>query len=124
MTTYFGGFTLSAIQYQFPNGDPIHPGALYSQEKVAVVVGKSARTLEKERLTGRGIPYTKVGRLCRYLGSDIIAVIEAGRRFSTSDPGRPALPPAPPVSAPKPRDGRALDRAVASVLDRVGRGGS
>ena len=40
--------------------------ALFDQRTIAVVRGCSEAALERERWAGGGIPYLKIGRLCRY----------------------------------------------------------
>ena len=46
-------------------------------------------TLESKRVrpNGKPIPYYKFNRLVRYKRREILEIIEAGRRLSTSDPG-------------------------------------
>jgi hypothetical protein len=48
----------------------------------------SARTIERERSTGSGCPYVKIGRAVRYGRRDVLAYIERHRRSSTSEPQR------------------------------------
>ncbi len=58
---------------------------LLNQEQLAVLLGCSTRTLERQRLEGTGIPFCRVGRLVRYRLLDVSEYLEAQRRTSTSD---------------------------------------
>lgn len=44
-----------------------------TEKQVALLIGFSLSTLQKNRHEGKGIPYSKIGRLVRYALSDIIA---------------------------------------------------
>ena len=66
-------------------GDPAL--VLLDQTRLAKLLGCSARTLERQRLEGTGIPFCRVGRLVRYRLLDVSEYLEAQRRRSTSDPG-------------------------------------
>ena len=59
---------------------------LINQNRLAEMLGCSARTLERQRLEGTGIPFCRVGRLVRYRLVDVIEYLEAQRRWSTSEP--------------------------------------
>ena len=52
---------------------------------IARLLGVSARTLEKYRLTGEGPPYFKFGRRVLYLEEDVIEWAQSKRCKSTSD---------------------------------------
>ena len=60
---------------------------LINEHQLAAILCKSVRTIRKDRLVGRGIPFRKIGRLVRYAMSDVEAEINASLRRSTSDPG-------------------------------------
>ena len=51
----------------------------------SALTGISESTLEKQRLSGGGIPFIKAGRLVKYAVADIHAWMAARRRSSTSD---------------------------------------
>lgn len=51
----------------------------------ARLLGLSARTLEKWRVTGGGPPYIRLGRRVVYSVEDLRAYVESRRRTSTSD---------------------------------------
>lgn len=53
--------------------------------EVAKLFNISIRTLEDWRLRGGGPRYIKVGRLVRYLYSDVVAFIERGGRSNTGE---------------------------------------
>ena len=60
---------------------------LLGEEQAAEVTGKSVSTLQKDRVSGGGIPYVKLGRAVRYRLSDIKAYIAKNVRHSTSGGG-------------------------------------
>ena len=64
-------------------GDPAL--VLLDQNRLAKLLSCSARTLERQRLEGTGIPFCRVGRLVRYRLVDVRQYLEAQRRTSTSD---------------------------------------
>ena len=64
-------------------GDPAL--VLLDQDRLANLLGCSARTLERARLNGTGIPFCRVGRLVRYRLLDVSEYLEAQRRRSTSE---------------------------------------
>ena len=57
--------------------------------EAASVLGVSTAHLETLRVRPgqQKIPYYKIGRLVRYKRSELLEIIEAGRRLSTSDSG-------------------------------------
>jgi hypothetical protein len=69
---------------------PTDPDALLSTEEVASIRRQSPRTIEKERLTGGGCPFIKLGRSVRYRRQDVLEDIERRQRLSTSDSGEAA----------------------------------
>ena len=65
--------------------DPIE--RLMNEHEVAAKLGLKVATLRRWRWAGRGPPYIKIGSAVRYQPPDIDALIDAGRRTSTSDRG-------------------------------------
>lgn len=64
---------------------------LLDENQLAEKLGlRSVRKLQKDRLSGVGIPFIRVGRLVRYRPSDVEAWIAKNVRISTSDPGQAA----------------------------------
>jgi hypothetical protein len=61
---------------------------LLSQREYAEIRRCSERTIERERASGTGCRYVKIGRGVRYRRADIIAFIERHTRQSTSEPAR------------------------------------
>jgi predicted DNA-binding transcriptional regulator AlpA len=72
----------------------------------ALLVGLSARTLEKHRVYGTGPVYRKLGGRVVYAVEDLLSWSEKGARRSTSDAGTGTVHPA--------------KRIDPSVLDRKG----
>ena len=60
---------------------------LLNTAQAAVALGASPRTLERKRVVGGGPRYVKVGRLVRYLPSDLERWIKSRGRKTTSDDG-------------------------------------
>ena len=60
---------------------------LLDQGRLAKLLGCSARTLERQRLDGTGIPFVRVGRLVRYRLADVTNFLGRQLRISTSDAG-------------------------------------
>lgn len=50
-----------------------------NDKEVAEQTGLSVHTLRRDRFRGQGIPYSKVGRSCRYSQADVTAFMEAHR---------------------------------------------
>lgn len=50
-----------------------------SDKEVAKITGRAVQTLRNDRFHKQGIPYCKLGRLCRYKLSDVIAYCESKR---------------------------------------------
>jgi Helix-turn-helix domain len=61
--------------------------ALLSQKSAAKLLGISARTLERHRITGIGPRYVRLGRLIRYREEDLVTFVDGNLRGSTSDQG-------------------------------------
>ena len=49
----------------------INEMALLSEKEVQEIYKLNARTLQRDRVLGKGIPYVKIGRRVRYKRSDI-----------------------------------------------------
>jgi predicted DNA-binding transcriptional regulator AlpA len=60
---------------------------LLSDREVERITGRARSTLQKDRVTGRGIPFVRLGKLVRYRQSDVTAFLDAlPTRRSTSEP--------------------------------------
>ena len=62
---------------------------LLSDYDLERLTGRSRSCWQKDRLSGRGPMFVRLGRLVRYRRSDYEAWLEAQARTSTSDLGRP-----------------------------------
>jgi hypothetical protein len=60
---------LSPTTHNAVSGDPAL--VLLDQNRLAELLGCSARTLERQRLEGTGVPFCRVGRLVRYRLSEL-----------------------------------------------------
>lgn len=58
--------------------------------EVAAITRRALPTLAKDRMTGRGIPFVKLGRRVVYARRDVLDFLEARRRTSTRTPDRAA----------------------------------
>lgn len=59
---------------------------LLSDRDVEKITGRARSTLQKDRVSGTGIPFVRIGRLVRYRQSDVTAFLDSlPRRYSTSD---------------------------------------
>jgi hypothetical protein len=58
---------------------------LLSQREYAVIRRCSERTIERERASGTGCRYIKIGRGVRYKRADVLDFIERHARHSTSE---------------------------------------
>jgi predicted DNA-binding transcriptional regulator AlpA len=59
---------------------------LLSDRELSRLTGRSRSSLQKDRLTGSGIPFIRIGRLVRYRISDVQAWLAARPTLrSTSD---------------------------------------
>ena len=67
--------------------EPLSPPALVNEAGAAHILSLSVKTLRRWRWLGKGPCFLKLGGAVRYDAADLTAVIEAGRRNSTSDPG-------------------------------------
>lgn len=47
--------------------------------QVAALTGLSRSKLQKDRFNGQGIPYSKIGKACRYRVSDVLGFMEQHR---------------------------------------------
>jgi predicted DNA-binding transcriptional regulator AlpA len=60
---------------------------LLSDREVERITGRARSTLQKDRVSGRGIPFLRLGRLVRYRQSDVTAFLDAlPTHRSTSEP--------------------------------------
>jgi len=76
------------MQTKLPGSLPFDPDlTLLSEGQTAQITGKAVSTLQKERVSGGGIPFVKLGRSVRYRLGDIKAHIAKNVRRSTSDAG-------------------------------------
>lgn len=61
---------------------------LLSDRDVEKITGRARSTLQKDRVTGAGIPFIRLGRLVRYRQSDVTAYLAGLPSLpSTSEPG-------------------------------------
>jgi predicted DNA-binding transcriptional regulator AlpA len=74
--------------HPLPLGDQKPHGQLLNQDQVADLLGISARTLERYRVTGEGPPYIKLGRRVIYRWVIVEEWVESRLRRSTSEAGR------------------------------------
>ena len=63
---------------------------LINEHEAADYLAVRVATLRRWRWAGRGPCFVKIGSAVRYDPADLDALIEAGRRKSTSDPGQEA----------------------------------
>jgi predicted DNA-binding transcriptional regulator AlpA len=60
---------------------------LLSDRDVEKITGRARSTLQKDRVTGTGIPFVRIGRLVRYRQSDVTVFLDGlPRHRSTSEP--------------------------------------
>ena len=64
---------------------------LLDQHEAALLLGISARTLERYRVAGTGPRFSRIGRLVRYRECDLAAYIEQHLHTSTSEPSAVSL---------------------------------
>ena len=64
--------------------DDAPDGALFDQKIIAAKLDVSTAQLEKWRWNGQGINFIKIGRLCKYRKSDVIAFIDKNLYKSTT----------------------------------------
>ena len=84
---HFGG-NQSAPPPKNSDGDNLKK--LMREHEAAARLGLKVATLRRWRWSCRGPPFVKIGAAVRYDPDDIESFIEAGRRSSTSDPGKAA----------------------------------
>jgi len=76
---------------------------LLTEDEVSAATGRATSTLQKDRCSGGGIPFVRLGRLVRYRESDVTAYLAALRAYgstSEADAERRALPfPTQPAAA-------------------------
>jgi hypothetical protein len=65
-----------------------HLEELLTSQEYARLRRCSVRTIERERTTGAGCQYIKLGRSVRYKLRDVLAFIEGNARHSTSEPAQ------------------------------------
>ena len=70
-----------------------------TETELALRQKRSVKTLQADRVAGRGVPFLKIGRSVRYRVADVIAFEQAKLRRSTSDHGTT------PVSSVSPHHG-------------------
>lgn len=58
--------------------------ALFSQETVAAILDCSLATIERDRWIGKGIPFSKFGRLVRYRKADIREWLHKHQSFKST----------------------------------------
>jgi hypothetical protein len=61
--------------------------ALATTEQTAAFISRSVPAMERDRLTGDGIPYVRIGRLVRYQKSTVLAFVQQNMQRSTSQGG-------------------------------------
>lgn len=66
--------------------------ALFNQQTIAAVLSCSTQLLERNRWTGGGVPYLKLGRKVLYRKSDVLDFLQQQKVYhSTSDEGQSQL---------------------------------
>lgn len=78
---------------------PTSPRRFLRTPDAALVLGLSARTLEKHRCYGTGPAYHKLGGRVVYAVDDLQSWADQGVRRSTSDPGHGVVHPAKRIAA-------------------------
>ncbi len=58
--------------------------ALFSQQTIAAILDCSLATIERDRWLGKGIPFSKFGRLVRYRKADIREWMERHKTFRST----------------------------------------
>jgi hypothetical protein len=61
--------------------------AFFTEKELAERHRRSVKTLRNERLSGRGVPFVKIGRNVRYRLDDVERFERENLRRSTSDAG-------------------------------------
>jgi len=64
---------------------------LLSDRDVERITGRASSTLQKDRVSGSGIPFVRIGGLVRYRPSDVRAYLDAlpARRSTSETAGLP-----------------------------------
>ncbi len=62
---------------------------LLSDRDVEKITGRARSTLQKDRVTGTGIPFVRLGRLVRYRQSDVTAFLDGLPRCHSTSEGEP-----------------------------------
>lgn len=57
------------------NNNPEHH--YLTARQVSELINRAPQTLANDRFLGRGLPFSKIGRLCRYKMADVLAYCEA-----------------------------------------------
>jgi excisionase family DNA binding protein len=60
---------------------------LFTTAELAKLLKLSPRSLEDDRLRGKGIPFVRIGASVRYRASDVRAFLDKNVRVSTSNSG-------------------------------------
>jgi Helix-turn-helix domain len=91
---------------------PVDNGKRLRTPAAAEYLGVSASTMAKQRMTGDGPPFAKLGKIVVYDTCDLDRYVEAHRRRSTSDPGpiRPKPVATPPQRNARRKGGRQVGR--------------
>ena len=100
-----------------PATKPPLPLAYLDTSGASALTGISESTLEKQRLTGGGIPFIKAGRLVKYSVADIHAWMAARRRCSTSE--KLSVAAAAPGQENVPRDRSTVGGAMGLIGDHA-----
>jgi predicted site-specific integrase-resolvase len=58
---------------------------LLNEKQAAAILGVSPKSLQAWRVRGYGPVFRKIGRLCRYLETDLLDYIQGQARRSTSE---------------------------------------
>jgi predicted DNA-binding transcriptional regulator AlpA len=58
---------------------------LLNEKQAAALLGLSPKTLQSWRVRGCGPVFRKIGRLCRYLETDLLDYVQGQVRRSTSE---------------------------------------
>ena len=62
---------------------------LLSDRDVEKITGRARSTLQKDRVTGTGIPFVRISRLVRYRQSDVTAFLDLLPRCRSTSEGEP-----------------------------------
>jgi hypothetical protein len=70
-----------------PPNYPSNSGVFLTELELASRQNRSVKTIQAERVAGRGVPFVKLGRSVRYRLSDIESYEAARLKVSTADKG-------------------------------------